>query len=112
EDGHRRRGAGTRPGRLAIQSGEDRTDTILIGQEGWDESGATCGAAFVLRRSINCLDQPRSMRRISGGTPRRNGTMLVPMPPDTIKWRLFSTMWPEAKRAPYSEGAQNGGTNG
>ena len=31
---------------------------------------------------------------ISGGTPRRAGMMLVPRPPDTIRWRSFSTTWP------------------
>src|SRR3954471_21044204 len=36
---------------------------------------------------------PRSATT-SGGTPNRTGRMLVPSPPDTIRWRSSSTTWP------------------
>src|SRR3954468_407159 len=37
---------------------------------------------------------PRSTTTTSGGTPNRTGRMLVPSPPDTIRWRSSSTTWP------------------
>ena len=35
-----------------------------------------------------------STMTISGGTPMRTGRIEQPSPPDTIRWRLSSTMWP------------------
>ena len=35
-----------------------------------------------------------STMTISGGTPMRTGKIEQPSPPETIRWRLSSTMWP------------------
>src|SRR5215207_5812480 len=44
--------------------------------------------------AISALCAPRSTTTISGGTPNRTGRMLVPRPPDTMRWRSSSTTCP------------------
>ena len=52
------------------------------------------GRHMIVSGAVFCFQAPSVMRTISGVTPSRSGTMLVPSPPDTIMWRPCSTMWP------------------
>ena len=46
------------------------------------------------RHQVEGGASPRSTTTISGGTPNRTGAMLVPSPPETMRWRPFSTTCP------------------
>ena len=69
--------------------GVERRAVQLRPVTGLRENGA-CGRRFFAPIAY----APSLMRTISGGTPRRSGTLLQPSPPDTIMWRPCSTMWP------------------
>ena len=91
-----------RAGRLAVQSAhgarrQRRASVLDANPNGWQTARRWASARRRLlsgRVRRRRPAAPSSICTISGGTPSRIGTMLVPSPPDTIMWRSSSTIWP------------------